>query len=50
MQQYGVSPMDKLFTLYDEKPAPPATVTTGNGTLPGGTCSGLTGLPAESVS
>ena len=33
LQQYGVSAMDKLFTLYDTKPALPTTVTTGNGTL-----------------
>ena len=33
LQQYGVSAMDKLFTLYDTKLAAPTTVTTGNGTL-----------------
>ena len=43
LQQYGVSPMDKLFTLYDTKPALPTTVTTGNGTLTWKYVSGLTG-------
>ena len=33
LPQYGVSAMDKLFTLYDGKLAAPAAVTTGNGTL-----------------
>ena len=33
LQQYGVTAMDKLFTLYDQQLSSPATVTTGNGTL-----------------
>ena len=33
LSQYGVSAMDKLFTLYDTQAAAPAGVTTSNGTL-----------------
>ena len=33
LSQYGVSAMDKLFTLYDAQATAPAGVTTVNGTL-----------------
>jgi hypothetical protein len=44
VQQYGVSAMDKLFTLYDGKLGSTTTVTTGNSTLTWEyVASGLTG-------
>jgi hypothetical protein len=48
LSQYGVSAMDKLFTIYDSQSATPIGVTTSNGNLgwryvPDGTLSGTSG-------